>query len=335
MSFVRGLNVGELLKRGGIRDADVCRFRRAFAENGPLNRHEAELLLAINDGCPVQDVAWAPPFVAAITDFIVNREAPEGYIAVHNAEWLAAHIATQGCIDSKVEIELLVAVLEKARWAPESFCMFALDQVKRAVVGGRGPLRAGQSLPPGHITTAEVDTLRRILLAFASDGSIAITAAEAEALFAIEEALTGGEVNPAWTDLFVKAVANAMLAAVGHKVPPREDALKSAAVGVAAENDSPAAVLADVVRASLVGAWSGCSEQSREERAIGDLERRRIEIITNEPIAAAAPDWLAARLGRAGRVSASGLALVEVLRSESPRMGQALQELVGRIPVAA
>ncbi len=335
MSFVRGLNVGEMLKRGSIREADVARLRRAVVEYGPLDRDEAEMLLAINDGCPVQDAAWAEPLVAAITDFIVNREAPEGYISVQNAEWLAGHIATHGSIQSKAELELLLAVLEKARWAPESFFMFALDQIKRAVVSGRGPLRAGKSLPPGHITAAEVQTVRRILLAFAGDGSIAITAAEAEALFAIEEALKGGAAPPDWTDLFVKAVANALLAAVGQKVPARQDALGRRPDGDDAVNDSPAAGLVDLVRASLAGVWSGSREQSREEHAIGELERRWIEIITNEPIAAAAPDWLVTRLGRAGQVSANGLALVQALKSEGPRMGPALQDLVGRIPAAA
>jgi hypothetical protein len=335
MSVVKGLSVQELLKRGSIRDLDVARFRRAFYQDGAIDLDEAETLFAINDACPVQDAAWSGLFIEAVTDFIVNRQTPEGYVTHDNATWLIARISQDGRIDSKTELELLAAVIDKARWAPESLCLFAIDQVRRAVLTGSGPLRAGQSLAPGMINNAEVDLVRRVLLAFAGSGGIAITRGEAEVLFDIEESLGTDEVNAAWTELFVKAVANALMSISGYKLPSREDALRHKAFLDRRGDMAPAAVLTQMVRTSLADVWTFYGEQTREERAIAELERRRIEIITNEEITPIEADWLACRLARDRALSANERALIEYLRTESPCIGPALRDLVGKIGIAA
>ena len=82
---------------------------------------------------------------------------------------------------------MLVNVVDKARWSPQSLVTFALEQVKRAVLNGDGPLRAGRPSSAGTINEAEVELLKRILYAFGGDGSIGITRAEAEVLFVIDE----------------------------------------------------------------------------------------------------------------------------------------------------
>ncbi len=335
MSVIKGLRVQELLKRGSIKDLDVARFRKALHEDADLSRAEAETLVKINDGCPVQDASWSALYIKALTAFIVNCEPPEGYVTVENGQWLMARVARDGRIDSKTKLELLVNVLDKARWAPESLCIFALDQVKRAVISGEGPIRAGQSIAPGKITAAEVDLVRRILFAFAGSGGVAVTKGEAEVLFDIEEALGEGEVNAAWTDLFVKAVANALMSAIGHKMPAREEALRSGAWHDRRGDLSPAAMIGAMVESSLDGIWSSYREQSREEQAIERLEVRRIEIITNEAITPVGAEWLAQRLTRDGRVSANERAIIDYLKTASPRIGPALLDLVGKIGKAA
>ena len=67
--------------------------------------------------------------------------------------------------------------------------------------------------------------IRRILYAFGGDGNVAITRPEAEVLFEINDATADGTNAEGWRDLFVKAIANCVLAASMYTAPSREQAL--------------------------------------------------------------------------------------------------------------
>ena len=191
MSLLNAISVDAIRARGSITDGDVLLLRRAFYEDGAIDPAEAEVLFALNTTCPVQEPHWADCFVEMLTDYVVNQAKPEGYVTIENAEWLVSQIAKDGSVESKTELELLINVLDKARWSPQSLVAFALAQVERAVIEGTGPLRAGKSLAAGVINEAEVELLKRILYAFGGDGNIAITRPEAEILFAIDAATQG------------------------------------------------------------------------------------------------------------------------------------------------
>ncbi len=335
MSVLKSISIDEIVKRGSIGEADVLTMRRSFYEDGLIGLEEANQLFVLNDACRNQHDSWPWFFVEAITDFIVNQVEPEGYLTAGNADWLVSKISSDGQVQSKTELDLLVHVLDKARWSPERLVKFALDQVKRAVIEGDGPLRAGQMLEQGTINDAEVDLLRRILYAFGGDGNIAITKAEAEVLFEIDEAMAGQPPHPAWTDLFAKAVANVILAASGYAPPSREEALRSEAWLAGRGDLSPGGLLKAMVTSSLSSVWECYHGQSAEERALERLERQRIEIITNEQITEGEANWLAERISRDGRVSPTELALMSFLRQESPPLHPALSALVARFGAAA
>lgn len=158
-------------------------------------------------------------FIEAITDYIVHQEKPAGYISVKNADWLIETISRDGRVDSMTELELLIRVLEVAKFSTERLAAFALQQVKHAVVEAKGPLLLGGELVPGLIGKAEVDLLCRILYAFGGDGNIAITKSEAEVLFEINDRTAGSRNDPSWDDLFVKAIANFVMSTSGYEVP--------------------------------------------------------------------------------------------------------------------
>ena len=223
--MLSSLAVGEIKARGSIKDADVLRLRRSYYDDGRITAEEADTIFALNDACPVQDPAWAECFIETIADYLVDQAEPEGYLTVENAVWLMQRIGRDGRVDTKTELELLINVLDKARWAPQSLVTFALEQIRYAVVDGTGPLRSGSTLEPGVVSAADVDLLRRILYSFGGDGNIAITQPEADILFDIEEATTGADNHPSWGDLFVKAIANCVLSASGYASPPRDVAL--------------------------------------------------------------------------------------------------------------
>ena len=200
---------------------------------------------------------------------------------------------------------------------------------------GAGPLRTGQIAAPGTIRDGEVELARRILYSFGGDGHIAVTKAEADALFAINAALVDPTASAAWSDLFVKAIANVVMASSGYSVPSREEALRRESFLDRRHDAGPVAVLRAMVAESLGSVWRAYQEQSPEERALARLERQRIEIITNEEITEGEAAWLAERIGRDGRLTAAEDALLAYVAKHSHKIHPVLQEALGRLTRAA
>jgi hypothetical protein len=333
MGVLSAVAVAEIKARGSIKDADALRLRHNFDDNSHISAEEAETILAMNDACPVQDPAWADCFVETITDYLVEQAAPQGYITAENARWLIARISREGRIETMTEFALILNVLAKARWAPQSYVRFALDQVKQAVIDGNGPLRSGTMLKPGIVTEGDVDLLRRMLLAFGGGGNLAVTQPEAEVLFDIDEATAAADNHPAWPDLFVKGIASSVMAASGHAPPPRTIALARDAWlrrGDLSLDD----VLGGMIGGNK-GWFGGYREQTEEERAIARLTQQKIEIVTHEPIAPAKADWLASRIARDGTMTPNQRALLTHLKAESLTLHPTLKALVEGASLAA
>jgi len=154
-------------------------------------------------------------------------------------------------------------------------------------------------------------------------------------LISIEEGLAEGVATPAWTDLFVKALANVVMATSGYAPPSREEALRSDAWLKRRGDLSPGAFLTAMVTSSLSSVWESYGAQSPEERALARLERQRIEIITNDEITDSEAGWLVDRLTRDNRLTATEQALLDYLRREAPMLHPALADLVKRTTAAA
>jgi hypothetical protein len=335
MSALRSLPIEEIISRGSIKDVDVLRLRSTYHCDGIITESEAETLLRLNSACLIQDSSWPDFFIESLTDYIVEQAPPEGYVTAEGARWLMDRVAQDGRVARKTELDLIVNVLDKSRWSPVSLARCALAQVKRAVVNGDGPLRAGEMSEKGKISEPEVELVRRILYAFGGDGNVAVTRDEAEVLFDINDAIADPEANAAWTDLFVKAVANVVMSASGQAVPTREEALRRDAWLMERGELSPSSLLAAMVSSSLDAVRSAYQDQSAEERALARLEHQRIEIITNEVITQAEAAWLSERIGRDGRLTPNEAALVAYLKKESPNIHPDLQAAVDRLAEAA
>lgn len=334
MSVLSAVSISEIKARGSIKDADVLKLRRSYYDDGHITAEEAEIIFALNDACPVQDPAWADCFVETITDYIVEQAKPEGYLTTENAAWLIQRISKDGRIESKTEMELLVSVLDRARWSPQGLVSFALEQVKDAVINGDGPLRSGKLLEPGVVTEGDVDLLRRIIYSYGGDGNVAVTRPEAEILFDIDEATADADNHPAWGDLFVKAIANCVMTASGYAPPPREEALARDA-WLDRRGDLSLGNVAAGMTSGIRSLFDSYGEQSAEERAIARLALQKVEIVTNEAVTLAEATWLAQRIGRDGRLTPHERALLMFIKSESPSIHPSLQALVDKAAAAA
>lgn len=289
MRVVKSVSVEDFECRGSIKDSDVTRLVRSFGEDPHIHESEAETLLRLNRSCPVQAPSWSGFLVDVIADYILNQSGPEGYITAEKSDWLVARLARDGWIANRAELDLLVAILGRARWFPLSLATFALGQVAGAVIHGFGPLRRGAAVP-GTIGAGEIALLRVILNAFGGDSGLALTQPETEILIAVNKAVAGRPVPPQWTDLYAKALANVLLAEEGYAVPPRAVALRPGAGDDALLEPEAQVALA------LAGLRRDYHRASAEERALNRLERQRIEIVTGEAIGAGEGPWLGERL---------------------------------------
>jgi hypothetical protein len=311
--------------------ADHARqLRRSLYNDGVAEAGEVERLFAMDEAAVSSDPAWCELFTEAVTDFLVEQQQPQGYVSQENAEWLMSRISRDGVVKTRTELELLVRVLEKAQSSPERLSAFALAQVKKAVVDGKGPLARGGALEPGRVTRDEVELMRRVLYAFGGEGDVAITRAEAEVLFDINDATAGADNDPAWSDLFVKAVANFMMAASDYAVPTRQEALRREAW-----LDQPTGGVADVFSRMAAGGLRGILKAYRQPdgvEAAWAARNARIEAeeATAATVSADEAAWLAGRIGRDGALHENEKALLRFIRDEAPTVHPSLQSLIAK-----
>jgi hypothetical protein len=324
--------VAGLTSKNKITAEDVTMLRREVFADGVVTRGEAEALFALDQTARDKCGEWAPFFVEAVTDYIVHQEKPEGYISEQNADWLVRTVSRDGMVDSRTELELLVHVLEEAKSSPDQLSAYALEQVAHAVIDGKGPMMHGGSLVPGHIAKAEVDLLRRILYAYGGDGNIAISKAEAEVLFRINDRTAAADNDPSWNDLFVKAIANHVMCATGYEPPTREVALRHETF---LDESSPA--LGGFFSRMVSGGFAAILEAYHSP---GDIEaewearNRAAEALARraETIDASEAEWLAERVGGGQRpLRDNERALLTLIRHASPQIHPALKPLLDKV----
>ena len=198
--------------------ADELRSLRAQVwADGSVSAPEAEKLFAINRSVePSPD--WTNFFVEAICEFMLSQGEPRGYVTEDEATWLIRQISSDGRIETRAELELVVKLLDHADYAPGSLRRFALGSIEQTILTGVGPTRDGPA-KPACIDAAEVGLIRRLIFAPAGDGPAKVSAAEAEMLFRLKDATLGQDNSPEWKKLFVQGVANHLVAHQDY-VPP-------------------------------------------------------------------------------------------------------------------
>jgi hypothetical protein len=321
--------IAALVETGRITRDDVLRLRALVYRNGVVSADEAEWAFKLDEAAGQTCPEWTSFFVEALTDYIVRQQAPEGYISEENAAWLMARIGQDGVVRTASELELLVKALEVAVSSPPALSAFALRQVAAAVIDGEGPLACGGNLVPGVIGEAEVALMRRILYAFGGQGAVGVSREEAEVLFDLNDESREADNHPAWSDLFVKAVANYLMAARGYTVLPREQALRrekwldEPTRGVKGVfGDMAASLLTN----GLKGVWQAWREeesaQAERNRAL-ETEMKMAEVVTPDEAG-----WLAGRIGRDGVMHENERALLRFLRETSPDIHPSLRDLL-------
>jgi hypothetical protein len=319
--------VKAILARGRITDEDVLTLRRRVFAKGVVTPADADMVFGLNDRLGGKAApSWPPFFIEALTDYIVNQAEPHGYVSEENADWLIARISHSGKVETETELELLVKVLDRAQRSPVKLVAFALEQVKHGVLFGEGYVGKGRKLAPGVIDEAEVDLLRRILYAFGGDGNVAVTQQEAAILFDINDATREAENHPSWSDLFVKALANFLMAASGYRVPTRQEALRREA-WLNRPTAGVAGFMSQMLSGSLSAVWDAYQSGtlSGEPRAADAADAMQDGSRVSEVDAR----WLAERMDRHG-LHENEVALINFLKRNDAHLHPSLAPILDR-----
>lgn len=310
----------ELIERGRISNDDVRYLRQDYFKDSKLCRAEAESLFALDTAVKDKSATWDEFFIEAMVDHLVNQAEPVGHISEENADWLKRCISRNGLVDGPVRLEMLVKVFEVAKSAPQSLLTFALAQVSEAVLNNQGPLAQSRSAGKKIICKSDVELLRRMIFGFGSDGGLAISKAEAEFLFDLNDRTIEAENDPTWSALFVRSIGNYLLATIDGTEPSR-----------AAVLSKDKFMTGDGLFDGLVNTLKSAFAEMRPLHEVLDQERetQNAQIATNhaeaERLTSSETAWVIERIQRDGETHENEKALLAFIKEEATELHASLK----------
>lgn len=301
----------EIIRASGrVTAADVSAIRQMVYPDGRIGADEATFLMRVEAAAGEFDPEWSALFREAFIDFCVHQSEPHGYVSPENADWLIQCISADAHTRTATELEMLIGIVETARWVPEKLSNFLIEELKSCVLAGTTPLANGAKSHPGVVDPGEVDLIRRALTAAGGEGHVAITQAEAEILFDINDATVGANNAPEWDELFVRSILNHVLGYSGYKAPDRAEALR---LERWAQSPSDGGFMGRMLSGGLSAIFDAYSQPSADEAAIARLEAQHRRILLDEQVTDVEADWVAKRINRDGEISGNEKALIRLL----------------------
>jgi len=318
----------------GVTPETALQVRRAIYSHDPLTVSDMELVFATarkagRQPCP----EWTAVFCDALTDYMVHQNDPPDYIPQNKADWLTATLAKNGGVCSRSEFEMLIDVMTHALAVPTSLSTFALNEIKTAIISGRRDAIGGEDHPPGTATKADVEALRAVLYAAKTGSAGHVTRDDAEVLFEIAHAVS--KADPAFDDLFARAVGNYLMAINLH-APDAAEALHLEKW--LDEKENLGGFLSRMVRrsttASSFNVFKSPAEAFEADMARQDANDRAARY-ESEKITDSEATWVIAHLTRDGALSSAEQRLLQFLQAEATSIAPALRAVIDKASLGA
>jgi hypothetical protein len=299
---------------------DALAVRRIiFGSDDAVDREEAEALIRLNRDAARLSEEWRLLFVEGLTDYVVHQHIPAGWVDEAKADWLMKALGhdPRGKDD---ELDVLVHVLDRAESTPAGLTAFTLGRIRSAILDRR---EAG-------VTKVDVERLRQTLYAVGGASNIAVTRDEAGVLFDLNDDMRNMPNDPAWSDLFVRAVANAVLYAPTYQAPSAEAELHTEAwladTSIHPLRNLENAVMHPRTTFGLRGVDTNLRRVEADHyRADEALEAEAAKVTADEG------HWLVGRMGRDGVFDANEKALVAFLAENASQLDPDLRDAVERL----
>lgn len=295
-----------LTRQGYVSAEDVLRMRRRVFGDQVVDHEEMADLLQLAAMAPEGDPSWQQFLGEAMADFFIRQAEPRGYMGVEDGAFLVECLKEPGAINTAV-LDALVHMVKHAQSVPQPVIDFGLEAIRAHV------------LADAVIDADEVERIRAFLFAAGGAGNVAITRAEAEFLFDLNDAAYSASNHPSWADLFMKAVANHLMAHIGYQPPTRREALRREAWLKSPKADITG-FFGRMAQGGFKAVIDAYSKREPHPQAAAN-DRRAVEAAEAEKLTAMETDWLTDRIKRDGLVNDAEEALIahlRVLQGETP-----------------
>lgn len=298
---------------GYVSAKDVTLLRQGVFKDGVVDDIELDALFDLGARAPEGDPEWTHFFAEIAADFYLRETSPHGYLTDAELATLKARVFRDKDRASGLELAMLVKLLETAVSTPPGMTDFVGEQIIARIRAKKGGAR---------VSAQEAALIRRFIFAIGGAGNVGVARREAEFLFDIADMTAGAKNDPAWTELFVKAIANHLMAHLGYSAPT----FKEAKATHAFMNDRSVNIggfFKRMIDGSLSGVGGGTSAQAARNAAREAGARDAEKITTDEA------DWVVQRIRRDGALHPAEKALVEHLKSFGDDLPPTLKAIVG------
>lgn len=311
MDQATNLLMARVAQLGEISENEAHRIVNEIYKDGIVSRGEAESLFRLSDTLSETDPAWLSRFQEAMKDFLLTREAPEGWITDDEADWLIQQIQTEGHAPTLDEMDLLIELVRKADGAPEKLSKFTVQVVADRVVA------------EGAASARMVERMRLALYAGAGHGGAWVSQFEAILLFETNDSIADSDNHPSWNHLFARAIGNHLMARA-HPAPQTVEAALAREAWLSDTSSDTGGFFARMGQSFGSGDWfkaitHNARKASDARMVAAEAAQREAEKVT--PIE---HNWLTERLGWDKKVSPAERALIEFLQKEAPGFSQGL-----------
>lgn len=328
--------VAAIAARGLITAEDVLTLRRTLFADGVCDEGEAAWVFALERACPERDPSWTDFYVDALTDFLVWRRDPRGYVDESAADLLITNIMHDGRLDGPGEFELLLNIVHWAEATPQRLKDFVMEAVRESIRAPQGAVW-GKQRRADTIDPVDVEILRRVVYARSLGGSITVTREEADLMADLAEATRGADNAPGWPDLFARVVACHLMFPRGAPAPISADEVKRREAWLQNRRGF-GKLLAEIGMSAargqvdVKGFWEYLDPFGRRARAEAEARRaaEEEEAARREGVDAEEAAWLVGRFPPGTETDPTVRALLAFLRNEARFIDPAAEPLFDR-----
>lgn len=318
--------LARLMRASTVTDGDVMMLRDAIWTDETIAEPVVDALFRLNDHLEVATPAWTDFFIEAVEYFLVDQCPPQGFVDERCAEWLRSRIDKNGRVASLAEIELLVAVIERAETAPDILRDFAIAQIEDAIITGEGPTRTDGTVRPACVDAIEVELLRRLIFASGGEGAVIVGPYEADLLVRIKDATLAGDNASSWMRLFVQGVGNHLMAHSDYRPLPREEAVR---LGAFLDEYTPS--LSRFFRRMVPGEMIGCGTIADAFKQlfprVEDRFAKRLALDNSHLITPQEAGWLKTHIAADDQIDSYEKALLTFIFDEAEHVPSLLESV--------
>ncbi|GAA3094327.1 hypothetical protein GCM10010520_45220 [Rhizobium viscosum] len=180
---------------------DIVLLRKHTFPEGIRTSDHVVVMLALNSSCPEKCAEWNTFFIEQLAGFIVDYTYPQGSLDEINVAWIMRMFTTDGVVNSALELELILHVMELSAHVPDELRALALDQLRLALSEDIGGYKLTRATDRRSITRQDVDYVMRVLRSVSEGGVIGVSSIEYGVLQRIETTTLSGANHQRWGEI--------------------------------------------------------------------------------------------------------------------------------------